>query len=580
MKNKYRTIYCGEITKDNIGEEVRVAGWVEQIRNLGSLVFLTLRDESGIIQLISEEIDKFDNLTRESTITARGIVRHRAEGMTNPNMKTGEVEVLISSYEILGLANNVLPFEINHSTEAFEDTRLKYRYLDLRNPIVHDKILFRTEVLDYIRKIMKEMNFTEIQTPIITASSPEGARDFIIPSRKYKGKFYALPQAPQIFKQLLMCSGFTKYFQIAPCFRDEDPRSDRLYGEFYQLDLEMSFAEEEDVYKVGERIFYDIFTHFSDKEVSPYPFRRIPYKEAMLKYGSDKPDLRNPLIIEDVTSILSKSSFEPFNNLLIRAIKVDNIDKSNSWYKKIEEYIKSVGASGMSYIKVGEDNTFTSSINKFLNDEIREELITKFDLKEGSTLFILADTKYKINKYAGLLRGKLGDVLNLIDKNKFEFCIVNDFPMYEYNEEDNTWDFGHNPFSMPKGGIEVLTEENMENVVAYQYDFVCNGYEMASGAVRNHSIEIMKRAFELAGYTDEDVENKFRSLYTAFQYGAPPHAGMAPGIDRILMLLKDEENIREMVAFPLGANAQDTMMGCPNEVFEKQLKEAHIKIRD
>ena len=414
---------------------------------------------------------------------------------------------------------------------------------------------------------MKEMNFTEIQTPIITASSPEGARDFIIPSRKYKGKFYALPQAPQIFKQLLMCSGFTKYFQIAPCFRDEDPRSDRLYGEFYQLDLEMSFACEEDVYKVGEKIFYDIFTHFSDKEVSPYPFKRIPYKEAMLKYGSDKPDLRNPLIIEDVTSILSKSSFEPFNNLLIRAIKVDNIDKSNSWYKKIEEYIKSVGASGMSYIKVGEDNTFTSSIDQFLNDEIREELITKCDLKEGSTLFILADTKYKINKYAGLLREKLGNELNLIDKNKFEFCIVNDFPMYEYNEEDNTWDFGHNPFSMPKGGIEVLTEENMENVVAYQYDFVCNGYEMASGAVRNHSIEIMKRAFELAGYTDEDVENKFRSLYTAFQYGAPPHAGMAPGIDRILMLLKDEENIREMVAFPLGANAQDTMMGCPNEVF-------------
>ena len=580
MKNKYRTIYCCEITKDNIGEEVRVAGWVEQIRNLGSLVFLTLRDESGIIQLISEEIDKFDNLTRESTITASGVIRQRAEGMTNPNMKTGEVEVLISSYEILGLANNVLPFEINHSTEAFEDTRLKYRYLDLRNPIVHDKILFRTEVLDYIRKIMKEMNFTEIQTPIITASSPEGARDFIIPSRKYKGKFYALPQAPQIFKQLLMCSGFTKYFQIAPCFRDEDPRSDRLYGEFYQLDLEMSFACEEDVYKVGEKIFYDIFTHFSDKEVSSYPFRRIPYKEAILKYGSDKPDLRNPLIIEDVTSILSKSSFEPFNNLLIRAIKVDNIDKSNSWYKKIEEYIKSVGASGMSYIKVGEDNTFTSSINKFLNDEIREELITKFDLKKGSALFILADTKYKINKYAGLLREKLGNELNLIDKNKFEFCIVNDFPMYEYNEEDNTWDFGHNPFSMPKGGIEVLTEENMENVVAYQYDFVCNGYEMASGAVRNHSIEIMKRAFELAGYTDEDVENKFRSLYTAFQYGAPPHAGMAPGIDRILMLLKDEENIREMVAFPLGANAQDTMMGCPNEVFEKQLKEAHIKIRD
>ena len=580
MNNIYRNVYCGEVTKEYIGKEVRIAGWIDSIRNLGSLVFMVVRDETGIVQLISNDVEKLSKLNKESTITVTGIVNPRTPDMVNPNMKTGEIEIEVKSYEVLGECTNVLPFEIKKSKESLEDTRLKYRYLDLRNKEVHDNIVFRTNVIDFIRSTMKSMRFLEVQTPIITSSSPEGARDFIIPSRKYKGKFYALPQAPQIFKQLLMCSGFTKYFQIAPCFRDEDPRSDRLYGEFYQLDLEMSFACEEDVYKVGEKIFYDIFTHFSDKEVSPYPFKRIPYKEAILKYGSDKPDLRNPLIIEDVTSILSKSSFEPFNNLLIRAIKVDNIDKSNSWYKKIEEYIKSVGASGMSYIKVGEDNTFTSSIDKFLNDEIREELITKCDLKEGSTLFILADTKYKINKYAGLLREKLGNELNLIDKNKFEFCIVNDFPMYEYNEEDNTWDFGHNPFSMPKGGIEVLTEENMENVVAYQYDFVCNGYEMASGAVRNHSIEIMKRAFELAGYTDEDVENKFRSLYTAFQYGAPPHAGMAPGIDRILMLLKDEENIREMVAFPLGANAQDTMMGCPNEVFEKQLKEAHIKIRD
>lgn len=580
MKNKYRTIYCGEITTNNIGEEVTVAGWVEQIRNLGSLVFLTLRDETGLIQLISEEIDKFSNLTRESTITAKGIVRHRMEGMTNSNMKTGEVEVLLSSYEILGLANSVLPFEINHSKDAFEDTRLKYRYLDLRNPIVHDKILFRTEVLDYIRKIMKEMKFTEIQTPIITASSPEGARDFIIPSRKYKGKFYALPQAPQIFKQLLMCSGFTKYFQIAPCFRDEDPRSDRLYGEFYQLDLEMSFAEEEDVYKVGEKIFYDIFTKFSNKEVSPAPFIRIPYREAILKYGSDKPDLRNPLIIEDITSILAKSTFEPFKTQNIRAIKADNIDKSNSWFKKLEEYMKAQGATGMSYIKINEDMTFKSSIDKFLTDDIRKELIEKLNLTKESTVFILADTKHKINKLAGMLRTKLGNELELIDKNKFEFCIINDFPMYEYNEEEDTWDFGHNPFSMPKGGLEALTKDNMENVLAYQYDFVCNGYEMASGAVRNHSIEIMKKAFSLAGYTEEDVENKFRSLYTAFQYGAPPHAGMAPGIDRILMLLKDEENIREMVAFPLGANGSDQMMGCPNEVFEKQLQETHIKVRD
>lgn len=580
MKNKYRTIYCGEVTTANIGEEIRVAGWLEQKRNLGSLVFMTLRDETGVIQLISEDIESFKDITRESTMTVTGTVRHRAEGMTNPNMKTGEVEVLVSSFEVLGEALNVLPFEINRSTDAFEDTRLKYRYLDLRNPKVHDRILFRTEVLDYMRKIMKEMKFTEIQTPIITASSPEGARDFIVPSRKYKGKFYALPQAPQIFKQLLMCSGFNRYFQIAPCFRDEDPRSDRLYGEFYQLDLEMSFATDEDVYEVGEKIFYDIFTHFSDKEVSPRPFRRIPYREAMLKYGSDKPDLRNPLIIEDITDILSKSTFEPFKTSHIRGITVTNIDKSNSWYKSMEEYMKSVGAVGLSYIKVNEDMTFKSSIDKFLDDSLRKELIDKCHLVPGSALFVLADSKNKINKLAGLLRIKLGNELDLIDKNKYEFCIVNDFPMYEYNEEDNKYDFGHNPFSMPQGGLEALKEDNLENVLAYQYDFVCNGYEMASGAVRNHDIKIMKRAFELAGYTEEDVETKFRSLYTAFQYGAPPHAGMAPGIDRILMLLKDEENIREMVAFPLGANGADAMMGCPGEVFEKQLRETHIKVRD
>ena len=580
MKNKYRTIYCGEVTTANIGEEIRVAGWLEQKRNLGSLVFMTLRDETGVIQLISEDIESFKDITRESTMTVTGTVRHRAEGMTNPNMKTGEVEVLVSSFEVLGEALNVLPFEINRSTDAFEDTRLKYRYLDLRNPKVHDRILFRTEVLDYMRKIMKEMKFTEIQTPIITASSPEGARDFIVPSRKYKGKFYALPQAPQIFKQLLMCSGFNRYFQIAPCFRDEDPRSDRLYGEFYQLDLEMSFATDENVYEVGEKIFYDIFTHFSDKEVSPRPFRRIPYREAMLKYGSDKPDLRNPLIIEDITDILSKSTFEPFKTSHIRGITVTNIDKSNSWYKSMEEYMKSVGAVGLSYIKVNEDMTFKSSIDKFLDDSLRKELIDKCHLVPGSALFVLADSKNKINKLAGLLRIKLGSELDLIDKNKYEFCIINDFPMYEYNEEDGKFDFGHNPFSMPQGGLEALKEDNLENVLAYQYDFVCNGYEMASGAVRNHDIKIMKRAFELAGYTEEDVETKFRSLYTAFQYGAPPHAGMAPGIDRILVLLKDEENIREMVAFPLGANGADAMMGCPGEVFEKQLRETHIKVRD
>ena len=578
--NKYRTVYCGELRKNNIGDTVIVAGWVEQIRNLGSLVFVTLRDETGVIQLISEEIDKYKDLTRESTITATGVVRSRAEGMTNPNMKTGEVEVLISSYEILGKAKAVLPFEINRSTEAFEDTRLKYRYLDLRNPWVHERILFRSRVIDFIRKTMKDMNFTEIQTPIITASSPEGARDFIIPSRKYKGKFYALPQAPQIFKQLLMCSGFDRYFQIAPCFRDEDARSDRLYGEFYQLDFEMSFATEEDVYEVGQKFFYNVFTEFGDKKVTDIPFRRIPYRKAMLEYGTDKPDLRNPLVIIDITDILSESSFEPFKTSCIRGIKVKNIEKSNSWYKKIEEYIKSIGGSGLSYIKINSDMTFKSSIDKFLDDNLRKKLIERCDLEEGSTLFILADKKNKINKLAGDLRIKLGEELDLIDKSKYEFCIVNDFPMFEYNEEDNTWDFGHNPFSMPQKGLEALREDNIENILAYQYDFVCNGYEVASGAVRNHNIDIMKKAFSLVGYSEETVENKFKSLYTAFQYGAPPHAGMAPGVDRILMLLKDEENIREMVAFPLAANGTDAMMGCPNEVFEKQLKEVHIKISD
>ena len=578
--NKYRTVYCGELRKNNIGDTVIVAGWVEQIRNLGSLVFMTLRDETGVIQLISEEIDKYKDLTRESTITGTGVVRSRAEGMTNPNMKTGEVEVLISSYEILGKAKAVLPFEINRSTEAFEDTRLKYRYLDLRNPWVHERILLRSRVIDFIRKTMKDMNFTEIQTPIITASSPEGARDFIIPSRKYKGKFYALPQAPQIFKQLLMCSGFDRYFQIAPCFRDEDARSDRLYGEFYQLDFEMSFATEEDVYEVGQKFFYNVFTEFGDKKVTDIPFRRIPYRKAMLEYGTDKPDLRNPLVIIDITDILSESSFEPFKTSCIRGIKVKNIEKSNSWYKKIEEYIKSIGGSGLSYIKINSDMTFKSSIDKFLDDNLRKKLIERCDLEEGSTLFILADKKNKINKLAGDLRIKLGEELDLIDKSKYEFCIVNDFPMFEYNEEDNTWDFGHNPFSMPQKGLEALREDNIENILAYQYDFVCNGYEVASGAVRNHNIDIMKKAFSLVGYSEETVENKFKSLYTAFQYGAPPHAGMAPGIDRILMLLKDEENIREMVAFPLAANGTDAMMGCPNEVFEKQLKEVHIKISD
>ena len=577
-ENIYRNVYCGEVDKSYVGKEVRLAGWINSIRNLGGLLFITLRDESGIVQLISENGDEYSNITRESTVSVTGVVQNRTPDMINKNMKTGEIEIKISKLEVLGECVNVLPFEIARSKESFEDTRLKYRYLDLRNPLVHENILFRSKVIDYIRTIMKDMSFTEIQTPIITATSPEGARDFIVPSRKFKGKFYALPQAPQIFKQLLMVSGFNRYFQIAPCFRDEDPRSDRLYGEFYQLDFEMSFVTEEDVYDVGQKVFYDIFTKFGKKQVSPIPFRRIAYEDAMLKYGSDKPDLRNPLEITDLTDILSKMDFAPFKDTVIRGIKVDNIDKSNSWYKSMEEYVKSIGGV-LSYIKVCEDGTFKSTLDKFMSDEVRSELRERLSLTGGNVVFIMAD-KEKCAKLMGQLRIKLGNELDLIDKNRYEFCIVNDFPFYEKDEEDGSVAFSHNPFSMPQGGLEALNTKNPFDIKAYQYDFVCNGYEMASGGVRNHDREILKKAFEIAGYDEKVVESKFPSLYEAFKYGAPPHAGMAPGIDRILMLLKDEENIREMVAFPLGANGADAMMGCPGEVFEKQLRETHIKIRD
>ncbi len=579
MENIYRNVYSGEVDETYAGKEVRVAGWINSIRKLGGLTFVTLRDEKGIVQIITEDADMFKGITRESTVTITGTVRLRTEDMINPNMKTGKIEILASSVEVLGECASILPFEINRSREeASEETRLKYRYLDLRNPKVHDNMVFRFKVIDYIRSLMKSMDFTEISTPIITTSSPEGARDFIIPSRKYKGKFYALPQAPQIYKQLLMVSGFNKYFQIAPCFRDEDCRADRTL-EFYQLDFEMSFVTEEDVYKVGEKIFYDVFSNFTDKYVSPAPFRRIPYSEAMLKYGSDKPDLRNPLIISELTNIFKNTTFTPFIGSTIRGIKVSNIEKSNSWYKKMEEYAKEIGMSGLAYLKVTEENTLKGSLDKYLTDEERSELFTSLELKPNDTLFIISDKK-KCEKYAGLLRTKLGEELDLIDKDRYEFCIVNDFPFYEWNEEDNKWDFGHNPFSMPQGGLDALNNEPIESILAYQYDFVCNGCEMASGAVRNHSIEIMKKAFELAGYDEEVVKTKFKSLYTAFQYGAPPHAGMAPGIDRIIMLLTGEENLREVQIFPPNVSGQDLLMGGPTEVTETQLRETHLKIRD
>ena len=574
--NKYRNKYCGEITIEDAGKTVRIGGWINSIRNLGSLVFLTVRDESGVVQVISEESEKLSDLTRESTVTITGTVQKRS-GNVNPNMKTGEIEIILDTIEVLGKCENVLPFEINRSKEANEETRLKYRYLDLRNKDVHDKIVFRSKVVDFIRKTMKEMDFTEITTPIITGSSPEGARDFVIPSRNYHGKFYALPQAPQIYKQLLMVSGFNRYFQIAPCFRDEDCRADRTL-EFYQLDLEMSFATDEDVYEVGEKVFYETFKNFTDKYVSPAPFRRISFKEAMLKYGCDKPDLRNPLIIEDASDIFENSEFAGFKGKIVRCIKCSNVTKSNSWYKHLEEFVKSKGAGGLAYLKKN-DGEIKSAILKFLSEEEINSLDERFELKDGDVLFVLAGDEHII-KIVGLLRNYLGEELEITNHNRFEFCIVNDFPFFEYNEEDKKWDFGHNPFSMPQGGIDALNDMNPGDIVAYQYDFVCNGNEMASGAVRNHDINIMKKAFSIAGYTEDVVKDKFRSLYTAFTFGAPPHAGMAPGIDRIVMLLTDEENLREVQVFPPNVQGMDLLMGSPNTLTDKQLKELGITITE
>ena len=579
MENKYRTCYAGKVTDSHIGSTIRLAGWVENIRDHGGVIFVDLRDETGTVQLVSNDDSKFLKLTKESAITVSGKVRKRDEEDYNPHIETGTLEVLVDELEVLGHALNNLPFDIKTSHVVNDEVRLKYRYLDLRNKKVHDNIVLRSKVLKFLRNKMDSLGFTEVQTPIISASSPEGARDFIVPSRKFKGQFYALPQAPQIYKQLLMVSGFDKYYQIAPCFRDEDCRSDRTL-EFYQLDFEMSFATEEDVYKVGEEIFYDTFSHFSDKVVSPRPFRRINYKDAMLKYGTDKPDLRNPLEIMDLSSLFVESDFRPFRAATVRGIKVENIaDKSNSWFNEIVDYASSIGMPGIGYISLIED-TFKGPIDKFLSEETRTNLIHSCNMKNGDVLFFIANKEETVaSKFAGQIRTFLGQKLNLIDPNKFELCIINNFPMYEWNEETRKFDFGHNPFSMPQGGMNSLLHQNTEDILAYQYDFVCNGYEMASGAVRNHDIEVMKKAFEIAGYPEEEVKTRYKSLYTAFQYGAPPHAGMAPGIDRIIMLLKDEPNLREVQAFPMSVSGQDNMMGSPSFVTEEQLREVHIKIR-
>ena len=579
MSTKYRDMYCGDITEKKIGKTVRVAGWIENIRDHGGVIFLDIRDEHGVLQIVSNDDSIFNGLTKESAVTVLGTIRKRDEDDYNEKISTGTIELLVKEIEVLGASLHELPFIIQSSTSVSEDVRLKYRYLDLRNDKVHHNIVLRSQVLKFIRNKMDKLGFTEVQTPIITASSPEGARDFIIPSRRFKGKFYALPQAPQVFKELLMVSGFDKYYQIAPCFRDEDKRADRTL-EFYQLDLEMAFVTEEDVYKVGEDIFYDIFTSFSDKYVSPKPFRRISYKDAMLKYGTDKPDLRNPLEIIDVSEVFIESEFKPFRNSVVRAIKVDDLaSKSNSWFNELVEYAKKIGMPGIGYITVMSDMSFKGPIDKFLTDEDRKKLISLANLKVDSVLFFIADHKELVaSKQAGMIRTELGKRLDLIPNDRFEFCIINDFPMFELGD-DGKYDFCHNPFSMPHGGIKDYDNKNIEDILAYQYDFVCNGNEMASGAVRNTDLESLTKGFEIVGYTKDEVEEKFKSLFTAFKYGVPPHAGMAPGIDRILMLLLDEPNLREVQAFPISASGEDKMMGCPSTLSEEQLREAHIKIR-
>lgn len=584
VKNIYRTHTCGELNINNVGEDVKLSGWVQKIRDLGGMIFIDLRDEFGITQILisndnKELEEKAKALTTESCIHIEGQVVERAS--KNPNMSTGEIEVKASKIEVLGKCKNVLPFEVNTDQEVREDLRLEYRFLDLRNEKLHNNILLRSKILKTLRDKMDELGFAEIQTPILANSSPEGARDYLVPSRLNPGEFYALPQAPQQFKQLLMVSGFDKYFQIAPCFRDEDARADRAPGEFYQLDMEMSYATQEDVFSVIEPLIYNTFTKFSDKKVVEYPFPRITYKEAMLKYGSDKPDLRNPLVIVDVTDIFEDESvtLNAFKGKLVRTIATHDVaDQPRSFFEGMTDYaMKECKAKGLAWLRVLEDGTFQGPIAKFIPDNAREEMLKRTDSKPGDCLFFIAETPKVVNTLSGEIRAELGRRLGLIDENIFKFCWIVDFPMYELDERGNIT-FSHNPFSMPQGGLEALNTKNPLDVVAYQYDIVCNGIELSSGAVRNHDIDIMLKAFEIAGYTKDQVQERFGALYTAFQYGAPPHAGVAPGIDRMIMLLTGAENIREVIAFPLNSKAQDLMMGAPGYVSRDQLRDIHIRI--
>lgn len=579
--NIYRNRVLNEISEKDVGSTIRVAGWVENIRDHGGVSFIDLRDMYGVLQIVLRDTTLLDGITKENCISVEGVIDHRDEETYNPKIPTGTIELEAHTIDILGKVYHQLPFEIMTSKEIREDVRLKYRYLDLRNQKVKDNIIFRSQVISFLRQKMTEMGFLEIQTPILCASSPEGARDYIVPSRKFKGRFYALPQAPQQYKQLLMVSGFDKYFQIAPCFRDEDARADRSPGEFYQLDFEMSFATQEEVFRVGEEVLTATFEKFAPEGASvtaaPYPV--ISYKDAMLQFGTDKPDLRNPLRIIDVTEFFQRCTFKPFLKRTVRAIKV-HAEMSKGFHEKLLKFATSIGMGGLGYLEVMEDLSYKGPIDKFIPDDMKQEFAELAGLSAGDTIFFIADKEERANLFAGQLRNELGARLGLIEDNAFRFCFVNDFPMYEYNKDEKKMDFTHNPFSMPQGGLEALNTMNPEDILAYQYDIVCNGVELSSGAVRNHDLDIMVKAFEIAGYTEEDLKTKFGALYNAFQFGAPPHAGMAPGIDRMIMLLRNEDNIREVIAFPMNGNAQDLMCGAPGIVTETQLREAHIKIRE
>lgn len=563
-----------------VGKRVVVSGWIENIRDHGGVLFLDLRDNTETLQTVSNDDSLFVGLAKESVVKLTGTIRKRSEDTYNPRLKTGEVEMLVEHLEMLSPSLHELPFGIMSSKDASEDIRLKYRYLDMRNQKVKENFQLRSDVLHFLRNKMYDLGFMEVQTPILTASSPEGARDFVVPSRNFKGKFYALPQAPQIYKELLMVGGVEKYFQVAPCFRDEDARADRTL-EFYQLDLEMSYVTEEEVLEVGEEIFYDTFSKFSNKKVSPRPFRRIAYRDAMEMYGTDKPDLRNPLLIQDASEILQNTTFGPFKKSTVKVIVVDGIgDKSNSWFNEIVDYASSIGMPGIGYLTLMADGTFKGPIDKFLSEEERTALVDAFSMKENSVIFFIANKRKKIaQKQAGQIRDALGRKLDLIEKDTLELCIIKDFPMFEYDEEHKKYEFCHNPFSLPHGGISDYDKyDDVLDILAYQYDFVCNGNEMASGAIRNHDLDSLAKGFEVVGYTRDEVERRFNSIFTAFKYGCPPHGGMAPGIDRILMLIQDEPNLREVQAFPTSASGADNMMGSPSELTHVQLKELGIKV--